>query len=85
MLSLVCVLIHSLDQPLQRVNRFSYHGKVVRDFRNFRIAQTFGKLQNYWGSGPFITDRGGVAHGVIHRSRGQIMEGWPGSRARWRS
>jgi hypothetical protein len=26
------------------------------------------------GSGPFQTDRGGVAHGVIHRSGGQIIE-----------
>jgi hypothetical protein len=24
------------------------HEKVARDFRNFRTAQTFGRLQNAW-------------------------------------
>jgi hypothetical protein len=31
------------------------------------------------GSGPSKTDRGGVAHGVIHRSRGRIARRLAGS------
>ena len=45
MLSLVCVLIHSLDQPLQHVNRYQPARKSGWYFSNFRPAQTFSKLQ----------------------------------------
>jgi hypothetical protein len=46
MLSLICVFNPQPGPTVQLVNRRHSHGKVASDFRNFRTAQTFGKLQN---------------------------------------